>query len=158
MLGKMSGDNGLRWKKGEQVGVLWLVKRREKCHPGIEKGSLHLIVPCLPSIHEALVINLCFRLVRLLLSGPLLWVRTTTTSLLSATITLLSTPAPVKFFLPMKHYRLTSGSPGLSRPHLGESLAPMIHESEIKHSISSSCPHLSYPNGDSYKEKVQKTQ
>ena len=46
---------------------------------------------------------------------------------LSAAITLNSSTL-VKFFLPVKYYRLTRGPPGLSGPHLGETLAQMMHD------------------------------
>lgn len=63
-----------------------------------------------------------FRLVRLLLFGLLLWVKITTTSVaFCSDHSLLNASAPVRFFLPVKHYRLTKGPQG-SLDHTWEKL------------------------------------
>lgn len=121
----------------------------EQCHPAIEKGSSALMFACL----------LRFRLVRFPLFWPLFVGKNyhDLSCLLQPSVS--SVPPP----------RSSSSSPGsitdgpegpqgLSGPRLGVTPAQMMHDWEIKYSISSSCPHLSYPKCDSYKEKLHKTQ
>lgn len=121
-------DNGLSWRKESKQGSCGLLKK-ENSALGWEVVLRfnRLLFALYPwglgdkSSH--------FRLVRLLLFGLLLWVRITTTSVaFCSDHSLLNTPAPVKFFLPVKHYRLTRGPPGLSGPHLGQTVAQMMHD------------------------------
>lgn len=125
--GDGGAHDGWSWRKGGQVEVLWLPKGR-KCSPVIEKWSSGYWSHVCPLFHEVWVINLYV----LDWSGfcsvaPFSGQELSQLQLLSAAITLNSS-APVKFFLPVKHYRLTRGPVGLSGPHLGETLAQMMHD------------------------------
>lgn len=115
-------DNGLSWRKENKQGSCGLLKKENSAlgWEGVLRFN-RLLFALYPwglgdkSSH--------FRLVRLLLFGLLLWVRITTTSVaFCSDHSLLNTPAPVKFFLPVKHYRLTRGPPGLSLDHTWDKL------------------------------------
>jgi hypothetical protein len=75
---------------------------------------------------------------------------------LQPSLSLFNTPSQV--LPPRGAFQSSQRPPEAPVPHFGGVLAAMMHEKEIKYSISNTCAHLAHPNGDSYKGKTRKTQ